>query len=736
MCKLSGKIAVLALSISLIPLGLSQTDSWAESGTETDTFEGIRIFEPTYYLEFDPVTALDLVLKTPGFHPRQQNGGRGLDGVRTNILINGKRLPPKGQSFWQQLSNRPYTSVTRIELINTGATLDIDMQGYVQVVNVILEDEDIDYYELNTQYTHTGDGDVRQRNERNKYLELTGNLSWGLHEFSLRGETSDNTNRMPSEFVDIDPANPEQRISNQNQSDKKENFLQLSSNFYFQNDSSLSVNAELYEEDRISAPIFDVGSSSLASAVSESFFNNRDTQEVSAEYLRPLRDRSDLMFAVVDSRNIQSNASTFAIDQDLSSSIRNRESGETAARLRLTKNHSDSLTLRAIASSAFNYFEGNLRLLENGQLLSLDGSDSRVEEDRHSLTLEADWNWKNNWTLRGSFSGGIYAIEAKDVSSNEETEIKGRASAAYQPWDRTTLTWESRYDIGQLSLSQFLASSNLSSEILKAGAASLDSERKWEHTLSYDQRFGDRGVLKFTLGYNNTENPIRAVALSDSLIVSQNTFEEKNTWFNTDLEYPFERFDMEGLVLKAGFTIRDSETIDSVTGESHDVDGSRPLRWSLGLRKNPGDSQWSWEVSMRSNGDNKNFGVRETSQFQRELEWQAFLQYEIFQGLRFNVRLEGPRNDIRLAQFFSSVRQPGLQPSFISATTRERDISPRVSLQWRRDKYLEITAIINPRPRFQDTELLREFGATQGSLLAREIAQSPSAELRFRIYNR
>lgn len=464
MLSFSGKIAVLVLSVSLASVSFSQ------SADENQITQGIRVFVPAYYLQFDPVTALDMVQQTPGFNPQEQSGGRGLAGVRINILINGKRPPPKGQSIWQQLSNRPYTSVTRIDLINTGATLGIDMQGYTQVANVILEDEDPNYFELSSQFNRSGDGDVLQRNERNTEMDLTGNLSWRQHDFSLRAGLMDRSTRTPSDFVDIDPANPEQRISSQNQNDQTENYLQLSSIFNLQNESSLSVNAELNTRERISEPIPVGGGTAAALAISESFLNDRDFQEVSAEYLRPFGMRSDLMFAVVDSRNIEVNESTFADELDLLSLKRNRESGETAARLRLTNNYSNNLTLRAIASSAFNYFEGNLRLFENGQLQTLAGSDSRVEEDRHSLALEADWNWKENWTLRGSLSGGIYAIETKDVSSNDQTEVKGLASIAYQLRDRTTITWESRYDIGQLSLSQFLASSSLSSEILQAGA--------------------------------------------------------------------------------------------------------------------------------------------------------------------------------------------------------------------------------------------------------------------------
>ena len=45
--------------------------------------EGVRIFEPNYYDEFDPVTALQMVHRTPAFNPQENDGGRGLSRVRT-----------------------------------------------------------------------------------------------------------------------------------------------------------------------------------------------------------------------------------------------------------------------------------------------------------------------------------------------------------------------------------------------------------------------------------------------------------------------------------------------------------------------------------------------------------------------------------------------------------------------------------------------------------------------------
>lgn len=141
-------------------------------------------------------------------------------------------------------------------------------------------------------------------------------------------------------------------------------------------------------------------------------------------------------------------------------------------------------------------------------------------------------------------------------------------------------------------------------------------------------------------------------------------------------------------------------------------------------------------MNLWRNMNGREYGVRDTRLWQESHQWDAFVQYEFFQGLRLNARMESARSERELIDFYSSARQVGLDPSFISRTENYRESSPRVSLQWRRDKYMEITATINPRPRFHSQEYLTAFGETQGTQLTREIAQSPSAEIRFRLYNR
>src|SRR5690606_9650347 len=145
--------------------------------------------------------------------------------------------------------------------------------------------------------------------------------------------------------------------------------------------STLSVSAGRNQETFGSSPL---AASGASGAITESFTNSWDNQDISGEYVLPIGSNSELMVAVLDSRDLNAAHSTFATDGSLLSSRRNQESGETAGRVRYQHKVNDALTLRSTLSTAYNYFEGTFNLLRDGVPQSLAGNDNRVEEDRHS----------------------------------------------------------------------------------------------------------------------------------------------------------------------------------------------------------------------------------------------------------------------------------------------------------------------------------------------------------------
>ena len=191
------KTAIQLTVLLLAPLAAAFAQVTDDGGT------GIRIFEPLYFQEFDPLNALDMVNQLPGVNLQESDGGRGLSGVRSNLLINGERPPPKGKSAQEQLQQMPVKGVALIELIDAGARLDLDMQGFPQVINVITVDDSSAYYEVITEVQHSGTGKVDEENERGASLDGTGKFSLGPHEFTVTGNAQDRSSGSPVSLVTV-----------------------------------------------------------------------------------------------------------------------------------------------------------------------------------------------------------------------------------------------------------------------------------------------------------------------------------------------------------------------------------------------------------------------------------------------------------------------------------------------------------------------------------------------------
>jgi len=754
-------IRLAALLLAPLPVAFGQIQDVGSGG--------IRVFEPVYFLEFDPLTARDMVDRLPGVSPQESEGGRGLSDVRSNLLINGERPPPKGKSAQEQLGEMPVGGVVLIELIDAGARLDVDMQGYPQVINVITVENRPAYYELITEVQRSGTGDNDQRNERSAQLEGTGSFSLGSHDFSVTGNFQDGSNRSPSEFVAIDPANPEQRVTSLNTFDGRDESIQFDGIFALPAESTLSFNSQFSTDTGGSQPLSLTVEDALT-AVDESSNRENDLLDFSAEYIRPLASNGELMVAFVDTTSTDESDSFFRSADLTRSSVSNSETGETATRLLFTNAPTDRLTIRTNVSNAFNYFEGGFRIFEDGQEIFIDGSDSRVQEDRRSLESSVDWNLTQKWTFRSSLGVESYEIDTRDLSSGTQTDPKGEISVSFRPQPRATYTLSTSRSVGQLSFNQFLASSSLSSEILTAGATGLEPERQRNVSASYDRRFSDRGVMRFSLARTETENPVRSVALSDSLIVSQNTSPKTIDSLQVSVDFPFERWGREDLILSVSGLITDSETIDPITGETREASsggnggnfnrggggsgggGNRNFSGGgnfsggnfggfvprhlkqIALRKDPGDGKLSWSVSYRDIEPSANYSARTIQESTGERRWNGSFTWEPISGLFFRTNVEGPRTQTRDFTFFGAVRTPGLDPTFNSLRTTRQGRQISFTVEWRRER-LEITGSLSSRPDNRTEETLIPFGLPAGALLATEIARTPQAMLRFRIIN-
>lgn len=131
--------AIAIACVLLAPTALAAQDQEAEVAPATAAPGAARVFEPSYFQQFAPRNALDMVIRIPGFTITGGNdqGQRGLGQATQNVIVNGERLSSKSDSVEDQLRRIPATDVVRIELVD-GNTLDIPgLTGLV--ANVIYE---------------------------------------------------------------------------------------------------------------------------------------------------------------------------------------------------------------------------------------------------------------------------------------------------------------------------------------------------------------------------------------------------------------------------------------------------------------------------------------------------------------------------------------------------------------------------------------------------------------------
>ena len=83
-----------------------------------------RSFERSYFDQFAPQTALEMLERLPGYSPEDANEARGLGQGGTNVLVNGEPVTGKGRTARARIAQIAASNVVKIEILD-GASLGI-----------------------------------------------------------------------------------------------------------------------------------------------------------------------------------------------------------------------------------------------------------------------------------------------------------------------------------------------------------------------------------------------------------------------------------------------------------------------------------------------------------------------------------------------------------------------------------------------------------------------------------
>lgn len=98
---------------------------------------GRSSFDPAFFADFAPRTALDMVARLPGFTLQEGLVVRGLSGGGGNVFVDGARPATKDIGLEEVLRRIPAAYVRQIDIVD-GSTMGVEAAGYPLVANVVL----------------------------------------------------------------------------------------------------------------------------------------------------------------------------------------------------------------------------------------------------------------------------------------------------------------------------------------------------------------------------------------------------------------------------------------------------------------------------------------------------------------------------------------------------------------------------------------------------------------------
>lgn len=646
----------------------SPPDSTSPTRTRLDD---LRVFRPDFYSDFHPRTALDMVLKTPGFQLDIGSGGRGLDGAAGNVLINGVRPPAKASPVTEALSAIPAAEVVAIILVPAG-TLDVDMASHPLLINVIrAANEGVEWSTTLK---------AADRSSQGSSHAAAADARWtnGQRVVSINAQQSQSESIAKGSIAAPVSGQSVARETSGTRSSTEARQLSATGQWGGLKGHQLQVRVNLSEQAGASRPLSVTNENALRSSGERS----AHTQELAAEWQVPVSETAYMAVTALYTRDKSDSVSLLKVSNTQSESSSQSSSGETALRGELRGNLTPKVSYQAGVDYAENSLDGDLDYSVDGVQIDIPGSASEVAEQRGGAFGSATWTPNPNWTSQATLRW-----EQSNLSNRADTD----ASYTFDDWiPRVMTTWtptagskvqaKAERVVGQLAFYQFLAAVQLQSQIITAGARTLQPERSWIYGLDYERRFGERGLLSAGIERQRIDNPIDSIAIDDESEIAANVGPATRDSVTLTLSAPLDRVGLSGGLLSANLAKTFSGTVDPVTGQSRSVSGVSPdLSAHVSLRQTL--PKGAWGLSGSSELAYTSYGVRQTSQLRLSPTLSLFGEWRPRSAIAARLTVYTPGRTTSETALYTAPRADG-DPDLIYTSTSTQNPTWQARFEW------------------------------------------------------
>ncbi|HIL82095.1 MAG TPA: TonB-dependent receptor [Pseudomonadales bacterium] len=607
-------------SMSLILLGLVCI-SVDLAASESDTIT----YEPSFFAPYNPVTALDIVDRVPGFKLKRQgpsgSGGeekvRGFGNNLSDVLINGKRPSTKSTPIEKILARYPAESVIKVDLIR-GATGSLESSKASVVVNLTMDMQQgkgsipwqasLSIEEGNI----TPNGNATYVGSRNNTNYSIG-IEREKYRFEFGGPEILNSLIGPDEYRDEDlyeipdkwtfSADMERQIGSR---DSFRFNTQVTDNNYEQGEDSAR-----YPEGQ-----------SRADLEKQRTLNDSLEVELGGDYERKFSDTLRMKVIGLLNRKEADFGSTLTALPDagtdsLSDFSYESEEGESIVRFEVKWSGWQSHNLQYGLEVTENFLDSQSTFIyDDGTgpaLIPLPGGNARVEEFRAEVFISDSWTVSKKLTL----DTGL-AFEYSKIKQTGDTDLSRKftypkpfVTATYSPSEFTQWRFRLQREVGQLDFFEFVSSANLEDDDLNLGNPNLKPEQSWVLEFGFERRFGEIGVIEFMPFYHAIDDVEDLVPLGDTYEAPGNIGNGERWGFEAALTTALDAVGIKNGRLDISYNWQDSSVEDPVTGEDRQLSGEAVWDVDISLRQDLASRRLSYGIGYVESDVTTRYGLDE-----------------------------------------------------------------------------------------------------------------------------
>jgi len=668
----------VTLSALVLILSLSSLSSAPISAQETTENDSTVVYPATYFSEYAPLTAQDMLNRIPGVGSATGGGGGGPGGGGGNpggggrglgggggdqVLINGKRSAGKNNDTRGMLTRINADQVDRIEIIR-GTSGALDVRGSSQVINVVLFEE---LSSTSISWEANMDRYADHETQPGGSVSVSGQTGALTYLFSAQAEPRydhyiSKENSVLGDFSDNDEVR-EDRI-------REQTSYQYSTNLSYEltPNSSVRLNG-LYGQNDNPTDVSRVTTNlrvnpRTLSYEREEIPGERDNWEIGGdyEYLTANGSRFKALF-ITNENDGSSIRERYRVNAD-GSETKNLflDSGsvskERIVRSSYTMGLFDGQDIEFGVERAQTILDSNLRLglasstgtpsAAYGGLVPqvVSNANSMVEEIRYEPFAVHNWQINPRMSLESTLVWETSEItQTGDVYNQRSFDFwKPKVDYRFDITSNFQLRAMAEYNVRQLSFSDFVAASDNqdNDENTQAGNSNLEPETFINADLDAEYRLPDDiGVVTATINFMRHYDKIERIDVSSSptnLESANGNIGTGDMWqFSVRSSIRMKMINMPNLLVTANFQVRDSEIEDPFLGIDRRFTNYERGRLDMGFRHDVPRYNMNWGLSWnnRFDGNIKRYDIDDIEMTSGDPMVMAFVEFIRFNGITF-----------------------------------------------------------------------------------------------------